>query len=92
MIKITTKGNKSWVTFSIIPNEGESVEICGEWSEWENEPLKTKKSGEMYITKILNCDKEYQFGYRVNGTEWRCDDEAECVPSPYGTQNSVIKL
>ncbi|MEA1919370.1 MAG: isoamylase early set domain-containing protein [Campylobacterota bacterium] len=92
MIKITTKGKKAWVTFSFTPQEGESVSLCGEWSEWNDEPMKVKKSGEFWITKILPIDNEYQFGYRINDTQWSCDNELGCVPSPFGSQNSLLKL
>ena len=46
MIKITKKGNKAWVTFTLPSTEGENVEISGEWNNWENEAMKVKKSGE----------------------------------------------
>ncbi len=92
MIKITKKGNKAWVTFTLPSTEGESVEICGEWNDWENEPMKVKKSGEFYITKVLKTDENYQFGYYVNGTEWKCDDELGRVTSPYDSHNSLLEL
>ena len=92
MIKITKKGNKAWVTFTLPSTAGESVEISGEWNDWENEPMKVKKSGEFYITKVLKTDANYQFGYRVNGHEWRCDDELGCVASPYDSHNSLLEL
>ena len=92
MIKVTTKGNKAWVTFTIHPEGASEVQLCGEWNEWENEPMKLKKSGEFYVTKVLPIGSEYQFGYRVNGNQWHCDDELECIPSPYGSQNALLKL
>jgi hypothetical protein len=54
--------------------------------------MKKKKSGEFYIRKSLELGSEYQFGYRVNETQWHCDDELGCVPSPFGSQNSLLKL
>lgn len=92
MVKVTKKGNKAWVTFSISPIEGEDVSICGEWNDWQDEPMKTKKSGELYITKVLPMDKEYQFGYRVNNEEWRCDNDLESIISPFGTKNTVLRF
>ncbi len=91
MIKITKKGNKAWVTFTILPKEGESVVLCGEWSEWKDEVMKVKKSGAYYLTKVLKTDCEYQFGYRINGA-WLCDETTECVVSPYASENSLLKL
>lgn len=91
MVKVTKKGAKAWVTFSILPNGDESISICGEWNDWQDEPMKVKKSGELYITKILPSDKEYQFGYRVDNA-WQCEDELESVDSPFGTKNSLLKF
>ncbi|QOY51804.1 hypothetical protein [Candidatus Sulfurimonas baltica] len=92
MVKITKKGQKAWVTFSVIPNDGESVAVCGEWSDWEDEPMKVKKSGEFYVTKVLPLESEYQFGYRINGDRWECDNELERVLSPFGSHNALLKL
>lgn len=92
MIKITKKGKRAWVTFTLPSTEGESVEISGEWNDWEHEPMKVKKSGEFYITKVIKTDANYQFGYRVNGQEWRCDDELGCVESPFHSNNSLLEL
>jgi len=46
MIKITKKVNKAWVTFTLASDAGSTVSICGEWNDWEKEPMKIKKSGE----------------------------------------------
>lgn len=92
MVKITKKGKKAWVTFTLPSTEGDSVEICGEWSNWEYEPMKVKKSGEFYLTKVLKTDENYQFVYRVNGYDWRCDDALGCVTSPFDSLNSLLEL
>ena len=92
MIKIKKKGKKAWVTFTLPSSEGETVEICGEWSNWQNEPMKVKKNGEFYLTKVLKTDETYQFIYHVNGHEWRCDDELGCVSSPFDSHNSLLEL
>lgn len=92
MVSITKKNKKAWATFSIKPGQGESITICGEWSDWKDEPMKIKKNGEFYITKVLSCGKDYQFGYKVNGNEWRCDSTLACVNSPFASQNSVLKI
>lgn len=92
MVKVTKKGDKAWVTFSISPTDGERVSICGEWNDWQDEPMKVKKSGELYITKVLPMGREYQFGYRVNDNEWRCENELESVVSPFGSKNALLKF
>ncbi|QOY54845.1 hypothetical protein HUE87_00950 [Candidatus Sulfurimonas marisnigri] len=92
MVKITAKGQKAWVTFSVMPNDGDSVAICGEWSDWKDEPMKVKKSGEFYITKVLPLDNDYQFGYRINENRWECDSELGNILSPFGSHNTLLKL
>jgi len=92
MVKITKKGKKAWVTFSVIPNDGEEVSICGEWNDWQDEQMKIKKNGEHYITKIFPVDCEYQFGYKINDNGWRGESELESVPSPFGTKNTLLRL
>ena len=91
MIKITPKGDKSWVTFTFTPESGENVVLCGSWNNWEDEAMKMKKSGEYSLRRLLKANSEYEFGYRVNG-HWYCDNELECVASPFGSQNSLLKL
>ena len=92
MIKITKKGKKAWVTFTLPSTVGESVELSGEWNEWKNEVMKVKKSGEFYITKVLKTDENYEFGYLVNGNEWQCDEELGCVATPFNSNNSLLEL
>lgn len=91
MVKITKKGKKAWVTFTVQPENATDVEIIGEWNEWKAEPLKMKKNGDYYITKVLETGKSYQFGYRIDG-HWVCDDQSQCVRSPYGSENSLLEL
>lgn len=92
MIKITNKGKKSWVTFTTEPIDAESVKICGEWNEWKSEPMKKKKNGEFYITKVITSDKNYQFGYELGDGRWICDESVETVMSPFNSQNSLLKV
>ncbi len=92
MIKIKVNGNKAWVTFTIHPEQAKEVSICGEWNEWQGEPMKMKKNGEYSVTKILPVDAEFQFGYRIDENVWLCDDTTPCVHSPFGSQNSLLKL
>jgi len=92
MVKITEKGDKAWVTFSIMAKEAETVSISGAWNEWKSEPMKKKKNGEFTIRRLLNKGQSYEFGYTVNGQEWHCDDDLGCVASPYGSNNSLLEL
>jgi len=90
MIKITKKGKKSWVTFTVKSMAKENISICGEWNNWKDEPMKKKKNGDSYITKILTNDDKYQFGYHINN-EWKHDEQTKSVDTPFGSKNSVLE-
>jgi len=92
MVKITKKESKSWVTFTLPADSGQSVELAGSWNEWQKEPLKPKKDGEFSITRVLPNDQNFEFGYLIDGEQWRCDESCECVESPYNSRNSLLIL
>ena len=91
MVKITKKGKKAWVTFTVPAESAEACYLCGSWNDWKEEPMKVKKSGEHYLTKVLKCDEIYEFGYKSE-VGWSEDSSCERVDSPYGSKNSQIKL
>ena len=92
MVKITNKGKKAWVTFTV-PSDGiDSASLSGAWNDWKIEPMKRKKSGDFYLTKVLNTGNSYEFGYAVNEDGWICDDTLGCIVSPYGSNNSLLEL
>ena len=91
MVKITKKGKKAWVTFTAPVEEVENVELVGEWNDWVPEEMKRKKSGEFYLTKVLENGNDYEFGYRSNDA-WIIDETLEKVQSPFGSHNSLLKL
>lgn len=93
MIVIKKNGEKVWVTFTVSsmgPIEG--ITLSGEWNEWKEEPMKQKKNGEYYITKIFKSGDSFQFGYKVNGSDWMTEEECLSVPSPFSGENSLLKL
>jgi hypothetical protein len=91
MVKITKKGKKAWVTFTAPVEEVESVELVGDWNDWTPEVMKQKKSGEFYLTKVLNIGHDYQFGYSSNNA-WILDETLGKTESPYGSHNSLLAL
>ena len=65
MITLKKNGQKVWVTFTMpAADHINDVVISGEWNDWSEEPLKQKKNGDFYITKVLRADNSYQFGYQ----------------------------
>ncbi len=93
MLSKTQKETKTWVTFTFTPSDSaESVSVVGEWNEWVEEPMKQKKSGEFYITKVLKTGESFQFGYKVNGNGWFTEEDCAKVPSPFAGDNSLLQL
>ncbi len=93
MLTIKKNGQKVWVTFTYAPSEKvDDVCVSGEWNEWKAEPMKMKKSGDYYITKVLNAGECFQFGYKVNGNDWVTEEECPSVHSPFSSQNSLLEL
>lgn len=93
MITIKNNGQKVWVTFTYTPvNTVDHVALSGEWSGWKEEPMKQKKSGDYFITKVFKPGVSFQFGYKVNGKDWITEEDCTSVPSPYASHNSLITL
>lgn len=82
------------VTFSLPEAvQGETVFLVGDFNSWDEvaTPMKQQKDGSFSVTLNLEKEREYQFRYLVNGTEWHNDWEADkYVPNPYSGDNSVI--
>ncbi len=91
MLKITKRGTKAWVTFTAPAAECGSVHLKGSWNDWRPEPMKRKKNGEFYLMKILPTDRSYEFGYVVDGT-WTVEENLPKVPTPFGSENSLLEL
>lgn len=73
--------------------EAETVFLVGDFNEWNetSHPMEKLKDGRFKAMLDLDADKEYQFRYLVNGTEWHNDWEADkYVPNPFSGDNSVV--
>lgn len=93
MITIKKNGEKVWVTFTFTSAKRvDDVVVSGEWNEWQEEPMKQKKSGAYSITKVLQAGERFQFGYKVNGNSWITEQECQSVPSPFLSENSLLEL
>ena len=93
MLAMKMNGEKVWVTFTVSSMEPiEEITLLGEWNTWEGEPMKKKKNGDYYLTKVLNKGKSFEFGYMLNGEQWLTEDQCSSFPSPFGSQNSLLEL
>jgi len=75
----------------------ETVKIVGEFNDWNTdvEPMKKLKSGDFTQTLKLDAEKEYQFKYLINDTDWINEEEADkMVPNGLveGEFNSALVL
>jgi hypothetical protein len=93
MISVKQKKTKTWVTFTFHSDTAVSdVALCGEWNSWQEEPMKQKKNGDYYLTKVLKPETSFEFGYKVNNAHWHTDESCQTVPSPFMSQNSLLEL
>ncbi len=90
MVKITKRGKKAWVTFTLEDDGFGSVEIKGSWNGWEPESMKRKKSGDFYVVKVLSIGSTFEFGYLSKDGRWLNDETLASADSPFGSKNSVL--
>jgi hypothetical protein len=84
----------SKVKFSFSVENAESIEVLGLNGDWEiGVPMTQKKDGSFSCEVNLPKNAQYEFKYRVNGTEWYNDTEADgTVANSFGGSNCVINL
>jgi 1,4-alpha-glucan branching enzyme len=73
--------------------KAETVHLVGDFNEWNetSHPMEALKDGRFKLTLTLTPNKEYQFRYLVNKTEWHNDWEADkYIANPYSGENSVV--
>ena len=88
--------SKCKVTFEVPTNIAEGADkvyLVGDFNNWDEQAtLMDKKKGSRFTTTLdLDLNREYQYRYLVNGTEWHNDWEADkYVPNPFSGDNSVV--
>ena len=74
--------------------QGDTVFLVGDFNHWDETAtpmMKRTEKGKFTATLELDKNREYQFRYLVNGTEWRNDVGADkYVPNPFSGDNSVV--
>jgi 1,4-alpha-glucan branching enzyme len=82
------------VRFSIEAAHAEQVLLAGDFTEWEANARKMRKSGpraRTFAATVSVPPGEHQYKFIVDGA-WVTDPKAACVPNPFGTENSVIDV
>lgn len=87
------------VTFTVgaeLAQGGKEVALLGDFNDWNpaDYSLRKTKDGAFTKTVELDCGKEYQFRYLVDGTTWINDDAPDALihSGVAAEQNSVVKL
>jgi nitrogen fixation protein FixH len=82
------------VKFSLTDENADTVEIFGLNSDWDNPVVMSKKkNGVFSIELTLPKNSEHEFKYRINGTEWIHDTDADReIKNEFGSVNSVLVL
>ena len=71
----------------------QNARLVGDFNNWDTDKttMKKVKGGRFTVTLELEKGREYQFRYLVNETEWYNEPQADkYIPSPFGTENSVV--
>lgn len=73
--------------------EAQSVTIAGEFNDWDPQatPMKLDGKGDFVAVVELEKEKEYRFGYCIDGEKWENDWSADRYePNPFGSDDSVV--
>jgi 1,4-alpha-glucan branching enzyme len=73
----------------------ETVHLVGDFNQWDQHslPMKKQKDGSFKLVLDLAIDQEYQFRYLLDDHLWKNEDGADgYVPSPFGDNNSLLKI
>ena len=96
MFKKKFMKSKCKVTFEAptsIADNAEKVYLVGDFNNWDEQatPMEKKKGNRFTVTIDLDLNREYQYRYLVNGSQWHNDWEADkYVPNPFSGDNSVV--
>jgi 1,4-alpha-glucan branching enzyme len=80
-------------SFSIRAPEAESVQLVGDFTHWQEQPISLHKSADGVWKATVNLEPgTHQYRFLVNG-EWQ--DDPECTlrePNPYGGENMMRQV
>ncbi len=84
---------KRKITFQIEQPDATSVQVAGDFSEWEKSPVSLKKQKDgLWKATVSLAPGSYQYRFLVDG-QWR--DDPACavrVPNPFGEMNCVREV
>ncbi|MEZ4672276.1 MAG: isoamylase early set domain-containing protein [Anaerolineae bacterium] len=69
------------------------IYLVVDFNSWNptNIPMQKSETGDFEVTLVLESNREFQFLYLVNETDWHSDWDADkYVPNPYEENNSIV--
>ena len=79
--------------FAIIAPDASSVQLAGDFTNWEQKPVNLQKGTDgIWRTNLELAPGEHHYRFLVDG-QWR--DDPQCalhVPNPYGSQDAVRQV
>ena len=89
----TASKAKQLQTFSITTPTAVSVQLVGDFTNWQERPVNLRKEAKgIWSAKVDLEPGIYHYRFLVDG-QWR--DDPECtlrVPNPYGSQNGIRQV
>jgi 1,4-alpha-glucan branching enzyme len=88
-----TAGTKKQQRFSFAAPTAVSVQLVGDFTQWQERPINLKKGADGIWNAAVELEPGmHHYRFLVDG-EWR--DDPECtlhVPNPFGGQNAVRRV
>ena len=80
------------VTFVFAREDVKKAELLLDYEGWQAISMKKRRKDNAFVTKVrLPKNEQFQFRYRLNGSEWENDYAADAYwPNEYGADNSVV--
>jgi 1,4-alpha-glucan branching enzyme len=79
--------------FAISAPDAASVQLAGDFTNWEQKPVKLQKGADgVWRTHVELSPGEHHYRFLVDG-QWR--DDPQCalhVPNPFGSQDAVRQV
>ncbi len=85
--------NHAQQRFSFRAPEAISVQLVGDFTEWQSHPISLRKeTGGVWQASVELTPGEHHYRFLVDG-EWRDDPECSMrVPNSFGSQNMMRKV
>ena len=87
-----TRGNKKGtVRFTLRRSDSpKAVQLAGDFNNWKPTQMR-RETNRVFAIDVPLRSGTHQYKFIVDGA-WVADPKAECVPNPFGTENSVISV